>query len=441
MPQLATEWAWSADNLALTLTLRPGVTFQDGEAMDAEAVRVNLERFRTAPESLRKGELKPVSAISVIDRLHLRISLSAPYAPLVAVLADRAGMMLSPKAIAQRGRDIGSGPVCAGPFKFGERVAQQRIVLERFAGYWDAGRVGLDRITYVPMPDTTVRLVNLQAGQLDLIERMAPSDAQAVQKGAHTRLLTSPSIAYYGLFFNLAHGARADTPLGRDPRVRAAFDKSIDRAALNAVAFDGQFVPNNQVEAPGSRYWDADYPVAPRDLAGAKALLKEALSKDAGVERLTVELLIPASPFGQQLGELVQAMAGEAGFDVKLRAMEANAADAADQRGDYQIATGIWSGRPDPDGNLAIWLASDGFLNWGKYTNPAMDTLLAQARGTTDVAARQADYRKITDIFMRDRPFIVLYHQRWLFGLSDKVSGFAPVPDGLIRPQGISLAQ
>ena len=434
VPQLATAWSWSADNLALTVTLREGVKFHDGEPMDAEAVRINLERYRSAPESVRKGELRPVTAVEVIDPAHLRLRLSVPYAPLVAVLADRAGMMLSPKALARMGREIGTAPVCAGPFKFAERVAQQRIVLERFPGYWDAGRVALDRIVYAPVPDTTVRLVNLQAGQFDLIERMAPSDAAAVQKNPRLRFVSSPSIAYFGLFFNLANGARSDNPLGRDPRVRAAFEKSLDRVALNQVAFDGQFVPNNQVESPGTRYWDPDYPVPARDLAGARALLQA-----AGIERLTVALQVYASPPAQQLGELIQAMAGEAGFDVKLESMEANAANAADLRGDYQIATGIWSGRPDPDGNLAIWLASDGFLNWGKYRNPELDGLLAQARQVTDVGQRQVGYRKITDIFMRDRPFIVLYHQRWLFGLSERVAGFVPVPDGLIRPQGVTL--
>ena len=102
VPQLATAWAWSPDNLALTVTLRDGVKFHDGEAMDADAVKANLERYRTAPESLRKGELKPVSSVEVVDPHTVRLHLSQPYAPLVAVLADRAGMMISPKALGAR---------------------------------------------------------------------------------------------------------------------------------------------------------------------------------------------------------------------------------------------------------------------------------------------------------------------------------------------------
>ena len=132
----------------------------------------------------------------------------------------------------------------------------------------------------------------------------------------------------------------------------------------------------------------------------------------------------------QQVGQVVQSMAAEAGFDVKLQAAEANALVAAGRSGNYQATIVIWSGRPDPDGNVAIWLACDGFLNWGKYCNPKFDDLLARARGVTDVAQRQALYRQLVDVYLADRPHIVLYHAKWLWALSDKVSGFTPTPDG-----------
>jgi peptide/nickel transport system substrate-binding protein len=103
------------------------------------------------------------------------------------------------------------------------------------------------------------------------------------------------------------------------------------------------------------------------------------------------------------------------------------------------MVTGIWSGRADPDGNISIWLAKEGFLNWGRYDSPELNTLLVQARGVTDIAARKALYAKVSDIYLRDRPMIVMYHQTWLFGTSDRVSGFAPVPDGLVRPQGMQI--
>ena len=435
VPQLATSWEWSKDNLALTMHLRPGVKFQDGEPMDARAVQVNIDRYRTAPYSLRKGEVAAVKSVEVVDPLTVVLHLSHPDAPLLAVLADRAGMMVSPKALAQYGDKVFEHPVCAGPFKLTERVAQDHITLDRFPGYWDAKNIFLDRITYQPIPDTTVKLVNLESGQLDLIERMAATDAPAVKKNPKLKLYAQPGVAYQSILFNVGHGPAAQTPLGQDARVREAFAKSIDRAALNQVVFDGAQTPSNQFEAPHTPYWDPAFPVPPRDLEGARKLLKE-----AGQTRVPVSLLVANSPDSKQVGELIQSMAGEAGFDVKLRVEEANAGVAAAKSGDFQAFGVIWSGRADPDGNVSIWLSKKGFLNWGNYDNPQYDDLLAQARAVTDMGQRKALYAKADAIFQHDVPMMVLFHQTWLFAASTKVSGFTPVPDGLIRPQGIKLA-
>jgi peptide/nickel transport system substrate-binding protein len=427
VPQLATSWAWSPDNLALTLNLRQGVHFQDGTLMDAAAVRANLQRYRTAPESVRKSELKPVSSVEVIDPNTVRLHLSQPYAPLVAVLADRAGMMVSPAAF--KG-DVSQTLPCAGPFKLTQRIAQDRIIVDRFPGYWNAGAIHLDRIVYQPIVDSTVRFVDLEAGQLDMLERLSPTDAATVRKNPKLKLVGQTALAYYSISINVA----GKSPL-RDPRVRAALEASIDRVALNKVVMDGQFLPNNQFEAPHSRYWDPQHLVPPRDLARAKVLLAE-----AGMPHPTFTLLIGNSSMEQQVGQVLQAMADEAGFDLKLETAEANAQVAKARAGNYDATVVIWSGRPDPDGNVSIWLQCDGFLNWGKYCNPTFDALLAKARGVTDIAARQALYRQVVDIYLHDRPHIVLYHARWLWALSDRVSGFVPTPDGLIRPQGMTVA-
>ncbi len=435
IPQLATSWEWSPDARELTLHLRDGVRFHDGELMDAAAVQASIQRYRTAPESVRKGELKPVSGVDVIDPHTVRVTLSQPYAPLVAVLADRAGMIMAPTAMARLGANIANELPCAGPFRLKERVPQDRIVLERFPDYWNAAAIKLDRIIYQPIPNTAVRLVDLKAGQLDMVERLGPADVAEVKADPHLRLVTATALAYDTISINVANGPQSQA-LGHDPHIRAALEAAIDRNALNQVVMNGLFVPSNQFEAPGSRYWNPDRPVPPRDIAKAKALLKQ-----AGVDRVAFTLLIGNSSVEEQVGQVIQAMAAEAGFDIKLQAMEANALVAATQAGNYQAAVVIWSGRPDPDGNVSIWLACDGFLNWGKYCNPAFDDVLAQARATNDVPQRQALYRKLSDIYLSDRPHLVLYHRRWLWALSDRVSGFTPTPDGLIRPQGIEVTQ
>jgi peptide/nickel transport system substrate-binding protein len=434
VPQLATAWSWAPDGKALTLTLRDGVKFQDGEPFNADAVRVNIERYRSAPESNRKGELRPVTAVEVIDPKTVRLVLSQPYAPLIAVLSDRAGMMGSPKALAALGKDFATHPVCAGPFSFVERVPQDRMVLERFPGYWNAGAIHLDRVVFRPIPDSTVRLVNLQTDQLDMLEELAPSDAAKVQKDAKLKLQGVTSLGYEAIDINVAHGAAADNPLAKDPRVRAALEAAIDRAALNKVVMDGRFVPDNQSELLTGPYFNKDLPVPARDVAKAKALLKQ-----AGYDHVSFTLRTLNTPSDTQIGEVLQSMAAEAGIDIKLVAGETNANIQAMNNGDYQSSLVIWSGRSDPDFNIVQFLACDGFQNWGKYCNPKFDAALNSGRTATDPAQRAAAYHEAVAIYLTDRPLIFLFHMTWLYAHSDKLSGFTPVPDGLIRPQGLRL--
>jgi peptide/nickel transport system substrate-binding protein len=435
VPQLATAWDWAEEGRALVLHLRDGVRFHDGEALDAEAVRFNLDRYRTTPGSRRAAELRPVQAVEVVDRLTVRLRLAQPYAPLLGVLADRAGMMLSPKAVQAAGGRVADNPVCAGPFRFARRVPQDRIVLERFDGYWDAAAIKLQQVTYLPIPAANVRLANLRAGALDIMERVAPTDLKEARAQRGIRVVDSVALGYYTMSINVAHGPKAQGPLG-DARVRAALEASIDRAALNQVVFEGAFVPSNQPQVPGSPFYDAAHPVPARDVARARRLLAE-----AGQPRPAFTLFAVNTPVDQQVAEVIQAMAAEAGFEIRIQTLEAGAMTAATDRGDYEAAIAIWSGRVDPDANISIWLQCDGFLNWGKYCDPAFDALLAAARQRTETAARQALYRQASAIHLAARPHLFLYHYRLFWGLADKVTGFTPHPDGLIRLRGLSLAR
>ncbi len=432
VPQLATGWGWSADGLTLTLTLRPGVRFQDGAAMDAEAVRANLERYRTAPNSVRRAELKPVAEVAVTGPLTVALRLSQRYAPLLAVLSDRAGMMMSPTAFADgKSPDV---PVCAGPFKVTERVPQDRIVLDRFEGYWNAPSIQLNRIVYRPIHDSTIRLVGLQTGQLDLLEELAPSDVAAVKDNPHLRLSTATSLGYETISINVGHGAGAQTPLGQNALVREALERAIDRDAINQVVMEGQYLPANQAELPHSRYWNPDIPPSAHDPAAAKALLKQ-----AGFDHVPFTLSVTNTPRETQLAEVIQAMAGEAGFDVKIQALDTGALINDMNAGNYNASVVVWSGRADPDSNISLFLACDGFQNWGKYCDQKFDALLGRARASTDLAERQSLYRQVAAQYLTDRPDIVLFHMTWLFAASDALHGFVATPDGLIRPQGLSL--
>ncbi|WP_454857627.1 ABC transporter substrate-binding protein [Rhizobium binxianense] len=431
-PQLATSWSWSPDNLTLTLKLRDHVVFHDGQPMDAAAVKVNLDRYRTDPISKRKTELKPVASVDVIDPLTVAIRLSQAYAPLVSVLADRAGMIMSPAAIAKDSANIGAHPVCAGPFQFVERVAQDHITLKRFDQYWNKDAISLDSVTYRMIPDDAVRLLSLRSGDLDLIERLSPSDVATIKDDKGVKAIEGPSIAFDVISINIAHGESADNPLGKNAKVRQALELSIDRGAISEVVYEGLFPPANQTEPVGAPYYDPAHALKGRDVAKAKALLAE-----AGVTNPSFTLSVANSPTLAQVGQMIQVMAAEAGFDVKIQSLESSTLAANSDAGKYQASMAIWSGRPDPDGNISPWVACDGFLNWGHYCNPELDKLLAQARQITDEKERAKLYAQSVGIYLADVPFIPLYHYKSIWAARSNVDGFVPYPDGLIRLQGV----
>src|SRR2546423_12250332 len=205
VPQLATSHEWSGENRTLTLKLRPGVTFHDGEKLDAAAVKFSLERHKNMAGSNRRGDLAPVASGDVVDVHTVRLNLSAPFAPLLAVLTDRAGMIVSPKAAQAAGDKFGARPVRARPFRFVERVAQDRIVLERFPEYWNRGAIHFDRIVYLPIVDSTVRLANLRSGQLDFIDRLAGSDVAGLKGARPFRIDPTSGSGYQGINTNIAN--------------------------------------------------------------------------------------------------------------------------------------------------------------------------------------------------------------------------------------------
>ncbi len=435
VPQLATGYEWT-DPKTLILHLRQGVTFHDGEVFDAAAVKYGLERHMTMQGSFRRSDLGAVDHVDVVDPATVKISLKAPSAPFVAQLADRSGMIVAPKAAEAAGRDFGLRPVCTGPFKFVERVAQDRIVLERFDGYWDKDAVKLDRVVYQPITDSSARLAALQAGSIDLSEQIVAPDVDQVKRNPKLRLAISDYLGYQGATWNLANGPRSQTPAGQDSRVRRAFELALDRDALVQVVYNGLYTPNAQAVPASSPFYVPGFTPPKRDVAAAKALLKE-----AGVKLpLEITITAPNNPDIRQLAEVMQAMVAEAGFDLKINVMEFAASLDAEVRGDFQLYMLAWSGRVDGDGNMSTFFRTGGSDNQSKYSNPDVDALLDQARATPDVAARRDIYAKMWPILHQDQPITYLFTQKNIVGMSTRVTGFRPVPDGMIRLQGLSLA-
>ena len=432
-PQLATSYEWSPDNKALTLKLRQGVTFHDGEKLDAAAVKFSLERHKTMAGSNRRGELAPVASVDVVDPSTVRLNLSAPFAPLLAQLADRAGMIVSPKAAQAEGDKFGAKPVCSGPFKFVERVAQDRIVLERFPQYWRKDDIHFDRIVYLPIPDSTVRLANLRSGQLDFIERLAASDVPQLKSDTRFKIAKITEIGYQGITINVGKSDIAQkNPLGRDPRVREAFELALDREGIVQVAMDGEADVGNQWVAPTNAFYAKNVPVPKRDVARAKALLAE-----AGTPNPVITLMTPTTADAQRIAQVVQAMAREAGFDVKIQSTEfATSLDLAD-KGQFDAYVLAWSGRADPDGNIYSFDACKQPLNYAGYCKPEVDDLLNRSRSTRDVDERRKLFSELAAIALKDRPIVYLFHRHWLWAYTSKLEGLRPVPDGLVRVTGL----
>ncbi len=436
VPQLALSHETSQDGKTVTIKLRPGVRFHDGESMDAEAVKFSLERHLNTQGSFRRPELAALDKVEVVDPLTVRLLLKTPFSPLLSQLTDRAGMMVSPKAAKEAGDKFGLKPVCAGPFRFVERLQQDRIVVERFPDYWNKDNVHLDRITYVPIVDSTVRLANLKAGQLDVIERVLATDIKEVRDNNRLKLATVTEIGYQSMTINVGKGEPAKAPLGSDPRVRQALELSIDRDAINQVVFNGEYVPGNQWVSPENPYYQQKFPVPKRDVAKAKKLLQE-----AGVKTpITIDYMVPQNPETRQTAEVIQAMAAEAGFDMKIRVVEFATSLKEAEEGRFQAYMLNWSGRPDPDGNIYIFAKSKAPQNYGGYSDPQVDAWLDEARTKSDPAERKAIYEKVTEKFLKEGSLMYLFHRRWFVAHTAKLQGLKLLPDGLVRVVGLKLA-
>lgn len=434
VPQLATGYTTSADGLTVTIPLRTGVMFHDGTWMDAEAVKYSLERHMSMPGSNRSSELAQIDSVTVVDAATIQLNLSTPFSPLIAQLADRAGMIVSPAAAEAAGENFGNAPVCAGPFRFVERVAQDRIVLERFADYWDAASISIDRVVYLPIPDSSVRLANLQSGDLEIIERPAPTDLGIIRSAGNLVVPSAPSLGYQGITINVSNPGPRDNPLSADVRVREAFELAIDREVINNVVFGGEFVVGNQPVPPTSPWYVPELTVSGRDLERARALLAE-----AGHSRVAFELMVANSPEGVRVGEVIQALAGEAGFDISLRATEFATALTLQEQGDYDAFPVGWSGRVDPDGNIHQFHTCAGTLNEHGYCDPAVDEALDGARAVGDNDSRYDLYRQALERYLPSRHIIYLYHTQLFFPHTTRLQGFEAYPDGLIRFQGVNL--
>ena len=442
-PQLAAALPQIGDGgRTVTIKLRAGVKFNDGTPFDADAMKFSLDRHRTMKGSNRASELAPVEAVEVVDKETLRLRLKAPFSPLLAQLTDRAGMPVSPAAVQKLGDKFGTAPVCVGPWQFAERVPQDRIVVERSPHYFDPGQAKFDRVVFRIISDDNVRVANLKSGDIDVMHMVAPSDATVLKREGRFEVSNVTGLGYDGITINLRNKSGKQpnppgdlgTPLANDPRVREAFELSIDREALNQVAWDGLYTPGCTPIPPISVFADKSRKCPGRDVARAKKLLAEA-GLGSGY---SFEMVIVNNPRQRRVGEVIQQMAREAGFAISLRPQEFASSLQDDDDGKHQAFLIGWSGRVDPDGNMHMNQTCKGNLNSTQACDERIDGLLNKAREVSDLDPRRALYREAIDLFTARRNIVYIYHQNYLVAFPRSFKGYKAVPDGLIRIKGTS---
>jgi peptide/nickel transport system substrate-binding protein len=437
VPQLAASMPkFSNGGKTVTIDLRQGIKFNDGTTFDADAVKTSLDRHRTLKASSRASELEPVKSVKVVDSDTVQLTLTAPYAPLTAQLADRSGMVMSPAQLKKLGDKFSNNPVCVGPFQFVSRSEGNQIVLKKATDYYDASKVKLDRLVFKIIDEPSARAANLRSGDVEAGERLDPISAKTVKADSNLSLLDVTSLGYQGLTINVGNKnglgkpmETVGTPLAQHPELRQAFGLALDRNTINKVVFQGAYTPGCSPVSPVSPYFDKSVQCPARDVAKAKQLVAQSGVKPP----IPVSLMLNTDAVTLRLGQVIQSMAKDAGFAVKLQPTEfTTALDKADA-GDFDVFQVGWSGRIDPDGNIQQFVGKTGSQNDSGYADPKLDALLNQARETLDQGRRTQMYGQATQMLLTSNPLIYLYHDHYFTGVSKKVTGIQQFGDGLLR--------
>ena len=406
--------------------------------MNAEAVKVSLERNLTNPQSSRVSELGPIASVEATDATTVTIKLKTPFAPLTAALADRAGMVMSPKQLQAKGDDFGQAPVCVGPFKFAKRVPQNSIDLVKDPNYYDAKKVHLDRIVYRIITDGSVRAANLKSGDAQVADTLGTDDVPSLKQDTKLSVLESPSLGYQGVTFNVGNIAGVgkptktlDEPFAKDPRIRQAFELAIDREALVDNVFDGLFDTACGPVAPQTEFSnDALQTCREHDPAQAKKLLQQAgrqaalQADDAGDEHPRDAAARPGAAGHGQGRRLrpedragrVHLVARPAGPGQVPAAAAGLVGSGRPRRQHHQLRRHGWLARTSPD-----------------TATPRSTSCSARLDSCRRRWSAGSIYGKVQALLQKDDPLIYLYRQRNLTGVSKTISGVQVYSDGLLR--------
>ncbi len=414
IPGLAESWEFSEDGLTLTLQIREGVTFHDGAALDAEAVKTNLDRARTLEGSSVATDLASIEDITVVDPATVELSLSAPNVSMIGSLADRAGIQVSPQALAD-GVDLDEEMVGAGPFKMVSHTPGASTSFERFDDYWDQENLAkVAELEILVIPDQVARLNALRTGQIHATT-IGANQVSEVENDDAVNVVLNTELQYIYVVQNRARAGQDDL------KVRQAMLHGLDREAICEALLFGYCELTDQPFPPGYFAYDdsIDDILYPYDPEKAQALFDE-----AGVTDLDLSMLVPAGlPTYPEVAEILQAQWSEYGINVSIEPTEPTQLGElmfAQESADTMLAA--WGGRPDPAMTLNQRMSGEGFANPGGHTTEKMTELIELAISTGDPvereAALKAGSREVAESILE----MVVYFPQVAYGIGEGVS-------------------
>ncbi|HEU0026806.1 MAG TPA: ABC transporter substrate-binding protein [Ktedonobacterales bacterium] len=434
--ELATDWNYTTPT-QLVFTLRSDVKFQDGTPFNADAVVTNINRILNDKTSPRYSEISSVSSVQATDATHVQFNLAQPFAPLLAALTDRAGMMISPAVISSSAANIVNGVKNSGsgPFEFVEWVKGDHLTLQRNPNYWNKSASGatlpyLEKIIYHPITNESVMYTNLQTSTIQVAEVLGATDIASAKNNPSLTYKQVPALSFFGVMLNTKAAPFSDV------HARRAVSFGVNREEIVKSVLQNVGVPAQGPLSPAS--WAYSSSIAPYSYDPTKA---KAELQQSGLTSLAFTLLIPSgSPATTQLAQFLQQELQAAGITMTIK-QETFATLLDDTAAhNYQAALLGWSGRPDPDGNMYAWFHTGGGFNDMQYSNTQVDAALDAARTSTDQTQRATSYQQAETLMLQDAPYVFLYHGVSIQASTKNVQNFTLLPTGIMEFEQVSLS-
>lgn len=423
-PQLAEKWDVSNSGLTYTFYLRKGVKFHNGKEMDAEDVKYSYDRLRDEKTgSPGRGDFGVVKSIDVVDKYTVKFELSKLNAAFLAAIGGRYAAVV-PKDIVKTGTELKANAVGTGPFKLKEWSPKEKLVYERFADYWDAGKVYLDTITVQIIPDENSVVAALRSGQ---VQFTILSDTRKYLDVKDDKVLkVERQSAIKWAIMDLV----GDQKPTDNPKVRQAIALGIDKQAVMQAATQGigTIIGVLPPAMKGFALTPEQLPNQKRDVAKAKQLMAEA-GYGGGTE-MTLRI-INGYPEMPPTAAVIAANLKDIGITVKVEAVDIGVWSQDWSQGKNPPTLNAWGGFMDPD--LLFYRhfhkkpEGGDFRRWNSDKGSA---LLDEGRQTLDPAKRAQIYAEFQKLIAEDAPTIPLYAGDDVTVMQKNIEGYVHHPSG-----------